>query len=120
MTEETETVAKPSLKVEEIRENPLLNRREVLFTVFHEGAGTPDRWIIKKTIAEFLGVPVEHVIVKSLTTRARAWKTRGHAHVYDSKEELIKVEPRHLYIRNLPPEERAEALKALRGEKKGG
>ena len=112
--------ARPSLKIEDVWENPLLSRREVSFTVIHEGAGTPDRWTIRQTLAELFKAPVDCVIVKSLLTRARSYRTKGHAHIYESREELLKVEPRHIYIRNLPPEERAEALKALKEAKRGG
>ena len=112
--------ARPSLKVEDVRENPLLSRREVFFTVVHEGAGTPDRWMIRQALAELFKAPVDCVIVKSLLTRARSYRTKGHAHIYDSREDLLRTEPRYIYIRNLPPDERAEALKALKEAKRGG
>jgi len=111
---------RPSLKIEETWENPLLSRREVYFTVIHEGMGTPDRWMIRQTLAELFKASVDCVIVKSLLTRAGSYRTKGHAHIYENKEELLRIEPRHIYIRNLPPKERAEALKALKEAKKGG
>ncbi|RLF16651.1 MAG: 30S ribosomal protein S24e [Thermoprotei archaeon] len=111
---------KSLIKIEEIKENPLLNRREVIFQIIHAGKGTPDRWSIRQVIASQLGVSVDCVLVKSLLTRARTHRTKGHAHVYNSPEELSKVEPKHLIIRNLPPEQRAEALKALKESRKGG
>jgi len=109
-----------SLKVEEVRDNPLLNRREVVFTILHGGSGTPSRWLVRQELAGWLKVPVDLVVVKALRTRARSGVTKGHAHVYRSQEELLKVEPSYINLRNLPPQERAEALKKLKGAKAGG
>lgn len=106
-----------SLKVEEVQENPLLHRREVVFKVLHGEGGTPSRQLVRQLLAGLLKVPVDLVIVKELRTRARTGMTKGHAHVYRSREELLKVEPSYICLRNLPPQERAEALKKLKEAK---
>ncbi|MEM4699459.1 MAG: hypothetical protein QXT74_00735 [Candidatus Nezhaarchaeales archaeon] len=107
-----------SIKIEEVRENPLLNRKEVLFTLLHEGGATPDRWTVRQTLSQLLKAPLDCVIVKRLSTRAGSCRTSGHAHVYETKEEAAMVEPRHIYVRNLPPEERAKVAKVAKEAKK--
>ena len=113
MSEQLEEL-RSSIVFEGIRDNPLLNRREVDFLIVHMGRGTPDRWSVRQAIASQLGVPVDCVIVKSLNTRAGTNKTRGHAHVYYTPQDLSRVEPKHIVIRNLPPDQREEALKSMR------
>ncbi|MCX8204123.1 MAG: hypothetical protein N3H31_00430 [Candidatus Nezhaarchaeota archaeon] len=108
----------PSIKIEEVRENILLSRREVLFTLLHGGGATPDRWMVRQALAKLLRAPIDCVVVKSLLTRAGSHKTIGHAHVYESSEEALKIEPRHIYVRNLPPEERAKVLRAAKEARK--
>lgn len=101
-----------SIRIDEVRENPLLNRKEVLFTLLHEGRSTPSRWTIRQSLAQLLKAPLDCVIVKSITTRTGAGKASGHAHVYENGEEAMRVEPRYVYVRNLPPEERTKVVKA--------
>lgn len=108
---------KPSIKIEELKENPLLDRKEVSFTILHEGASVPDRWTVRNSLAKLLKVPIELVFVISLNTRAGSCEIKGYARIYKNVE-AVKVEQHYIYLRNLPRKEREEALKALKEAKR--
>jgi ribosomal protein S24E len=48
------------------RNNPLLNRTEIFFTIKHKGEGTPNREIIRGELANKLNVKKENIIVKTV------------------------------------------------------
>ncbi|MCD6510096.1 MAG: 30S ribosomal protein S24e [Thermoprotei archaeon] len=103
------------LKIVKTKENKLLGRTEVLAEIYHEGKGTPPRHVIRKKIAELLGRPVNAVYVRRLLTEYGIGKTVGEIHVYEDPAIGEEVEPRHIRIRNLNPEERKKLLEARRG-----
>jgi small subunit ribosomal protein S24e len=96
------------IEIESKRNNPLLNRTEIYFTVKHEGEGTPNREIIKSELAEKLNVKKESIIVSSLNSGFGIQQISGYAKVYTSDKKTRDYEPDYILIRN----------KLMEGEKK--
>ena len=82
------------------RNNPLLNRTEVHFTVRHEGKGTPDRELIRSELAEELNVKKENVIVHTIHSSFGNQEITGYAKIYTSGEKSKDWERDHILKRN--------------------
>ncbi|HMK47377.1 MAG TPA: 30S ribosomal protein S24e [Methanocella sp.] len=100
------------IKVLEEKKNPLLQRREVKFSVSHN-LGTPSRQEIKDKIAAYLNSKPELVIIERMRTQFGKRETRGYAKIYETPERLKRVETEHIVQRNeKKPAPKEEANKA--------
>jgi small subunit ribosomal protein S24e len=95
------------IKVLEEKKNPLLQRREVKFSVSHN-LGTPSRDDIKGKIAAYLNSKPELVIIERMNPEFGKRETRGYAKIYETAERLKSVETEHIVQRN---ERKKEAKK---------
>jgi len=94
------------VKIISEKENPLLKRREVIFQIEHDEAGsTPSRLDAKKAVATTLKKDAELVFVKRFETKTGTRVAFGIANVYDSTEQAGTIEPEYIKKRNAPPEE---------------
>ena len=82
------------------RENKLLHRIEYVFAVKHKDEGTPNRKAIREKAAELLGIPIERVVVRRVVTGYGINEAKSEIFVYESKDKLLEIEPRHILIRN--------------------
>lgn len=82
------------------RENPLLKRMEVRFRVAHPNEQTPKRGDLRQALANVLHVTRDIVIVDSFQSEFGRSASRGYAKVYKSKEDAMKVERKHILVRN--------------------
>ncbi|RLI38921.1 30S ribosomal protein S24e [Candidatus Bathyarchaeota archaeon] len=83
------------------RYNPLLERKEVYFEIDHSDKGsTPTRMEVRQMLAEHFGVELDRVIVRKVETRTGTTVARGEAHIYDTVEMAMFVEPEHILKRN--------------------
>ena len=91
-----------SIKIEIISkfENKLLYRTEYVFKVTHDAQGTPARKTIRENVAKILGVPEDLVVVRSVKTPFGVNEAYAEVFVYSDKEKLLKIEPKHILIRN--------------------
>lgn len=87
------------VKVLEEKKNPLLQRREVQFSVSHN-LGTPSRTEIKEKIAAYLNSKPELVIIERMRSQFGKRETRGYAKIYETAERLKSVETEHIIQRN--------------------
>jgi small subunit ribosomal protein S24e len=103
------------LEVRIVREldNPLLKRREVLFEVPHPGKPTSSIAEIRQAVSAMKGVPLDAVYVVSLRSISGKQASSGKAHVYYSPEQAV-LEPLHVRIANLPPEEKKRMKDEIR------
>lgn len=101
------------IKVLEEKNNLLLQRREVKFSVSHN-LGTPSREEIKGKIAAYLNSKPELVIIERMKPEFGKRETRGYAKIYETPERLKVVETEHIIQRN----EKKEEKKAEGGEVK--
>lgn len=87
------------ITVTQRRENALLDRTEVYFTVAHPTEGTPNRADLRKALSGALNVKGVVVLDWARSEFGRT-ATRGYAKVYKSKEHAVALEPRPILIRN--------------------
>jgi small subunit ribosomal protein S24e len=88
----------PEVRVIERRRNELLKRVEYLLEVANQG-GTPGRAELRKLLSTVLDAKEDNLmLVKVLTPAGRNW-TRVIARVYDSRDQLMRIEPKYLLIR---------------------
>ena len=99
------------LKIVKDRRNELFKRREIEFEVVHSDSGTPDRFAVRKALASKAGSKLENVYILSIMNDTGTNRGPGKAEVYENRQIAEKVLPRHLLIRNMPPEERAKIQK---------
>ena len=89
------------IEIDSKKNNPLLNRTEICFTVRHEGGSTPNREIIRSELAEKLNVKKENIIVNAINTSFGIQETTGYAKIYSSVAKAKDGERRHILERNL-------------------
>ncbi len=81
------------------KNNPLLNRREVVFKVLHDEA-TPSRKSIVGRLAATMNSKEGLVMVDSLKTDFGKRETIGYAKIYETAERAKEVERTHIVERN--------------------
>jgi small subunit ribosomal protein S24e len=91
------------IKITKDIQNPLLARREVEFTVTHDGA-TPTRIHVLVKLAAMLNVNTNQVVLDSFKTEFGISRLKGGARVYDAKEARDKLEPAYLIKRGMREE----------------
>ncbi len=98
--------------------NPLLKRKEVVFQVKHEQmGGTPSRLRIRTKLAEMLKTKLEQVYVRKMETKTGKMVALGEATAYDTAEQAVLVEPKHVIERNTPKEKAEEPEKPKEPQK---
>ena len=101
------------------RNNPLLNRTEIYFTVKHEGEGTPNREIIRSELAEKINVNKEKVIINTVQSSFGTQEISCYAKIYPSLNQSKDIERNHILKRNkLIEVEKGKAEKPEKVEKK--
>ena len=98
--------------------NPLLKRKEVKVEITHSGAGTPDRFMIRKELTSRLNVKLDNLYVVDMETKTGMEKTRCDVEVYDAPENARRIVPNYVIVRNKPPEERKKEVKPAEVPKK--
>ena len=79
--------------------NKLLKRRELELIIEYESA-TPKRDEVRKLVAEKYGAEPERVIVEKLESLFGMLKAKAHIHIYDSAEDAIRFERKHILRRH--------------------
>ncbi len=99
------------VKIVSTKDNPLLKRKEVQFTVEHKQGKTPVRLDIKRSIAGELQVADKLVFIKKMRTMTGTNTTIGVANAYESESQAKLIEPSYIIKRNSPPEKPKEEAK---------
>ncbi len=101
------------IKIESTKENPLLKRTEVGFTIVQgPKEKTPQRLEAKKAVAVEMKVGNDVVFIKRMRTKTGTSITQGVANVYQSVAQAKIVEPEYILKRNAPPEKPKEEANA--------
>ena len=101
------------VKIDSTKDNPLLKRKEVGFTIVSgPKEKTPQRLEVKKAIAVEMKLGNDVVFVKRMRTKTGTSITVGVANVYESVNQAKLVEPEYIRKRNSPPEKPKEEAKA--------
>lgn len=82
------------------KENPLLKRIEIQFKIVHHGESTPPRDTIKDEIAKLAKAPKDRVIIDYVNSQYGKPHSIGYAKIYDSKEDALEFERKHILGRN--------------------
>jgi small subunit ribosomal protein S24e len=93
------------------KENPLLKRKEVRFTVVHTKGKTPERLDVKRALASQLQVSDKVVFVKKMKTMTGTNTAIGEANAYESEAQAKLIEPAYIMKRNIPAEKPKEEAK---------
>lgn len=88
------------IEIESKRNNPLLNRTEIHFTIKHIGEKTPNRELIRTELAEKLNAKKDNVIVNIINSGFGTQETTGYAKIYLSQKQSMDLEKDHILIRN--------------------
>ena len=98
------------IKIESTKDNPLLKRTEVGFTIVQgPKEKTPQRLEVKKAVGAEMKIGSEVVFIKRMHTKTGTNITQGVANVYQSVAQAKLVEPEYIRKRNSPPEKPKEA-----------
>ena len=99
------------IQVIDEKNNPLLNRREIVFKVIHDES-TPSRKSVVERLAATMNSKVGLVYVDGLKTEFGKRETQGYAKIYETTERATQVERAHIIERNTftkPEEAKPEA-----------
>jgi small subunit ribosomal protein S24e len=88
------------IEIESKKNNPLLNRTEVYFTVKHEGEGTPNREIIRSELADKLNTKKDNIVLNTIHSGFGNQQITGYAKVYSSLTKIKEIEPDYILKRN--------------------
>jgi small subunit ribosomal protein S24e len=102
------------IEIDSKKNNPLINRTEVHFTIRHKGESTPNREIVRSELAEKLNVKKEDVVVDNIHTSFGVQQIKGYAKIYNTVENAKGWERSHILERNKLIEKKAKK----EGEKK--
>jgi len=105
-----------AFEVIEERENPLLNRREVI-CVFPDGAGKITRADVVKAVSEKFSVPSEQIIPISIKHSHGIRDITATVYIYKNLDDAKRQLPKHIILRLLPKEERKKLLEQQRKPK---
>lgn len=82
------------------KENPMLKRVEIQFKIVHYGESTPPRDTIKEEIAKLAKAPKDRVVIDHVNSQFGKPHSLGYAKIYDSKEDALEFERKHILGRN--------------------
>ena len=88
------------IEIDSKRNNPLLNRTEVHFTIQHEGEKTPNRELIRSELAEKLNAKKENIIINDIHPSSGIQKSTGYAKIYSVIKKAEELERKHILKRN--------------------
>jgi len=94
------------LKIKQEEYNALLKRKEIYAEVDHDQAGTPSRTDLRKAVASKYGVKQDTVYIIDVETKTGTQSAGCKAQVYDDKAGALRIVPKYIQTRNLPPDER--------------
>ncbi|MFA5357778.1 MAG: 30S ribosomal protein S24e [archaeon] len=100
-----------NLDVKKNNRNELLKRSEVIAET--EDKATPSRNALREKLSAMLNAPQERIIVEKVETGFGNKKATVYAKIYDTKEQLMKIEQKHMLKRNFK-----EEMERLEKEKK--
>ncbi len=95
--------------IEKEFDNILLNRKQIHFRIIHQKQATPTRAEIRKKIAAQFNADLEKVIISQLIPKYGQAFTVGYAKIYETLENLQKIEPKYAIKRNKIKEEKPES-----------
>lgn len=96
------------IKIIKQENDSLFNRENISFAATNTGA-TPTRVEIRDLIAAKTGKKAENIAVINIKSEFGKNSASGLVHIYKSKEDLDKTEPKYVVKRMLPKEKKKKA-----------
>jgi len=104
------------IKISNKTEQPLLSRT-VLTGIISFDAATPSRFDVRKKLSEALKSDESLIAITKIATDFGSRSADVTVHVYKSKEDLSKFEPKTIMNRHLTKEEKEKAKEGKKEEK---
>ncbi|MCD6207941.1 MAG: hypothetical protein J7J06_08150 [Methanosarcinales archaeon] len=87
------------IEITQDKENTLLNRRDILFGVTPE-KGVCSRKVVKNKLVALLDTKPGLLILDRMNTQYGMQKVVGYARLYDTVQDLKRIEPAYMIARN--------------------
>jgi small subunit ribosomal protein S24e len=88
------------VKITQQKDNALMGRKDVRFTVNHAGETTPNRAQVRQLVASEMGTKTENVVIERMQSEYGLGRSSGTARAYTSADMARKQERTHLLKRN--------------------
>jgi small subunit ribosomal protein S24e len=88
------------IDIKEQTENPLLNRTEIEFNCLYQGEATPKVLDVKNKLVAILNVDKNLLVVDKVKPNYGEGRAEGYAKLYDSEENLNRIERNHVVLKN--------------------
>jgi small subunit ribosomal protein S24e len=90
--------------VEKENQNPLLKRKEIHFKLEYDSQ-TPSREDVRKKIAGLFAASVGNVVIDYIKPEFGKTEAVCYAKIYDTPEDLMAIESKHIIKRNIKEKE---------------
>ena len=88
------------IEILEDKENRLLKRREIQFKITHENEATPKRSEVTSQLVSSIGTSKDKIVIDNIKAEFGLPQSKGYAKVYQSKEDALYFERKHILKRN--------------------
>lgn len=88
------------VEINEQKDNLLLKRKEVRFTVDHKGGSTPTKGAVTEELKKLIKANGSVIVIDNMESVFGTGVTKGYAKAYDSLEAAFEVEKEHIMARN--------------------
>ena len=89
------------IEISSKKDNPLLGRIDVYFSINHEDEGTPARELVRENLAKALKVKKENIVIDHMRSVFGVQRSEGYAKAYSSVNKAKEIERRYALERNL-------------------
>jgi len=93
-------MAVEAFKIEGMRDNKLLGRKELKIRIDHFGKGTPTRAEVREKVAKMLNASIDQVYVRKIETEYGMNVSWATVHVYDDPKRALEIEPEYIIKRH--------------------
>lgn len=88
------------IEIKDKNENPLLNRTEIHFDCIYQGESTPNVLDVKNKLVALLDADKKLLVVDKVLPKFGEGRADGYAKLYDTEENLNKIETKHVLAKN--------------------
>ena len=104
------------MEINEKKENVILKRTEVRFTIDHKGESTPSKGAVVDELAKKLDAKRDAIVLNNIDTVYGSGLSKGYAKVYETKEDAQAIEPEYILKRNGIQKPEYKAPEATEGQ----
>ena len=92
-------MSKTTLRIRKFLENKLLDRKQFVVDISHPGAKAPTREEIRDLVCDRLKGAKDNTVIFGLRTVFGGGRTTGFGFIYNNKDAMMKIEPKHRLIK---------------------